>query len=349
MFYELAEKALALEKQGKRMIRLNVGDTGLPAPQCAFEAVVNNIEKSRRGYGSSGGMQKLLDIIAQREGVEPKNIVVGPGSKHLIYALFSVLSTKEKRKVFFPAPYWPAYELACKQLDLEILNEKSTLENGWQFSGIPKEANIALLCNPLNPTSTIYDDALMKRSIAEAQENGIYVLVDEAYRGIAFRDIPKFDGIKIRSFSKEFNMENWRLGYAVAPEEIVQKVIKFNQITITCVPEFLQKAGIACLENEKEIVSQNRKIWQGRMELMQKSLALQGFRFAKSEAGMYVFATHDGIKDADKFALELLDLGVAVAPGDSFGKYPNFIRICANQPAEVLEEAIEKMGQVANK
>lgn len=349
MFYELAEKALALEKQGKRMIRLNVGDTGLPAPQCAFDAVRGSIEKSRRGYGSSAGMQRLLEIAAQREGVEPKNIVVGPGSKHLIFALLSVLSTKERRKVFFPSPYWPAYELACRQLGLEILTEKSTLGNGWQFSGIPKEADIALLCNPLNPTSTIYDDGLMKKSIAEAQANGTHVIVDEAYRGIAFRGIPKFDGIKIRSFSKEFNMENWRLGYVVAPEEIVQKVIKYNQITITCVPEFLQKAGIACLENEKEIVLQNRSIWQARMEGMRKALSAQGFKFAAPQAGMYVFATHGGIKDAGRFALELLDLGVAVAPGNSFGDYPNFVRICANQPTEVLAEAIGKMGQLANK
>ena len=69
-----------------------------------------------------------------------------------------------------------------------------------------------------------------KEAIKNANESGNFVILDEAYRGIAFESIPKFEGaLRVRSFSKEFNMENWRLGYLVAPKEIVQKVVKFNQ------------------------------------------------------------------------------------------------------------------------
>ena len=72
-----------------------------------------------------------------------------------------------------------------------------------------------------------------------------------------------------------------------------------------------------------------------------------GFRFAEPQAGMYIFATHGGIADAEKYAMKLLEKGVAVAPGSAFGNFGSFVRICANQPEDVLEKAIEKMGEAA--
>ncbi len=92
-FYELAEKALKLEREGKKIIRLNVGDTNLPAPECAVDAIVKNI-KGKTNYGSSAGTQKLREQIAEREGCDVKNVVVTPGSKHSIYGLLSIIAKK---------------------------------------------------------------------------------------------------------------------------------------------------------------------------------------------------------------------------------------------------------------
>ena len=143
-------------------------------------------------------------------------------------------------------------------------------------------------------------------------------------------------------------MENWRLGYLIAPQEIVQKVVKFNQITETCVPPFVQAAGIACLQNEKELLWENRKIWKVRADAATKALRKEGFKFAAPQAPMYAFATHDCIADAGKYAMRLLEeKGVAVAPGNDFGGFSKFFRITLNQKEEVLEEAIAKMGEGA--
>ena len=343
MFYELAEKALALERGGRKIVRLNIGDTNLPAPQCAVEAAAKSIRGGRAGYGSSAGMHELRQAIAQRENCDAANVVVGPGSKHLIYALMSVLA---KKSVAFPSPHWPMYNLAARQLGLEAKVANTTLEGQWQFDSIPR-ADLAIICNPLNPTSTIYREASMRRAIAQAAENGTEMIIDEAYRGIAFEKIPSYDAIRVRSFSKEFNMESWRLAYAVAPAEVIKKVIGFNQITSTCVPHFVQEAGIACLENEKEILGRNLRIWRKRSDAACRALAAKGFRFAKPQSGIYVFATHEGIADSGEYCMRLLGKGVAVAPGSEFGNYGKFVRICANQPEDVLEKAIEKMGEAA--
>lgn len=343
-FYELAEKTLALEKQGKAIIRLNVGDTGLPVPQCAVLAATGRMTSPCSGYGPAAGLQEFRQMIARREECEPENVVVGPGSKQLIFALLSVLARKGD-KVAFSSPHWPMYDLACLQLGLERAVVRTTLEDQWQFAQLPQDAVLAVICNPLNPTSTVCREDILRRVIDQAGRSGMQVILDEAYRGISFTEIPNYSAIRVRSFSKEFNLAGWRLGYVVAPAEIARKVMAYNQITCTCVPEYAQAAGMACLEHEAEILGENRRIWKSRIETAGRALKQAGFGFVPPESGIYFFANHPGIADMDAYALRLLDVGVAVAPGSGFGGYDNFIRICVNQPEAVLEEAIARMGE----
>ncbi len=343
MFYQIAEKALALEKQGKKIMRLNVGDTNMPTPEAAVIAAKKALEKRDSAYVSSAGIPQLREAIARREKCRAENVVVGPGSKHLIYGLLTVLAGKNGRAAF-PAPYWPAYMLAARQLGIEALVAGSTFESKWQLGSLPR-ADAKIICNPLNPTSTIYGKAGIENAIKEAGGNGGHVILDEAYRGIAFQEIPDYKGaIRVRSFSKEFNMENWRLGYIVAPKAIADSIIQYNQVTATCVPPFVQQAGIACLENEKEILGGNVKIWKERMSAASKALEQAGFEFISPQAGMYVFARHENVKDAQAYAMKLLEKGVAIAPGEDFGAGKEFFRICANQEPAALEKAISIMG-----
>ncbi|MFA5106559.1 MAG: pyridoxal phosphate-dependent aminotransferase [Candidatus Micrarchaeia archaeon] len=348
MFYQIAEKALALEAQGKKIARLNVGDTNIPTPRCAIEAAEKEMEKGKSAYVSSAGLMELREAIARREKCGVENVVVGPGSKHLIYGLLTMLAGKGG-KVAFPAPYWPAYMIASRQLGLKVTTQEARLENNWEFGTLPK-ADVAVICNPLNPTSTVYSETSIRRAVEEAQANGTALLLDEAYKGIAFEKIPDYKGaIRVRSFSKEFNMENWRLGYVVAPKDIAERIIRYNQATATCVSPFVQKAGLACLENEKGILAGNVKIWKSRMSAAAKAMKAEGFEFAMPQSGMYVFARHPHVKDAAAYAMGLLDKGVAIAPGDDFGAGKEFFRICANVEPERLEKAIEIMGQAAGK
>jgi aspartate aminotransferase len=351
MFYELAEKALALEKEGRKVTRLNLGDTNLPTPERAIEAGVARMRSAKSGYGSSAGMMELRQKIAEREKCDVKNVVVGPGSKSLIYGLMSILC-KRGESVAFPTPYWPAYELACRQLELKEKRLDGRPDEGWAFNAHDSgRARMLIVCNPLNPTSTIYDEKLVNEAISVCAENGTHMLLDEAYKGLAFREMPRYEGVmRVRSFSKEFNMEGWRLGYVVAPEDIAKRLIAFNQITSTCVAPFVQAAGIACLEDEKAILAQNRRDWRTRSEAAQSALSKAGFSFAKPEAGIYIFAMHPGIRDSGEFALELLEKeGIAVAPGTEFGGYRQHIRLCLNRPEYVLAEAIGRMGQFLGK
>ncbi len=345
-FYELAEKALQLEKEGKKIIRLNIGDTGLPTPACAIEAACSSMKSKKAKYVSSAGIPELREAIAKKEGCSIDNVVVGPGSKALLYGLLSVLASRGD-KVAFPSPYWPAYEMICRQLGLVQVNLKGSVESDWAFGELALDgAKVFLLCNPLNPTSSVYSPSVVERCIKEVSDSGAYMILDEAYKELAFEPIPRYEGaIRVRSFSKEFNMEGWRLGYIVAPEEVAKKMISYNQITATCVPEFIQRGGIAALEDSSRIVSENRTIWKRRAEVASAALSEAGFEFSPPASGIYAFATHPKINDAWEFAIDMLDKGVAVAPGSPFGGYDKYLRICLSQPEEFLEEAILKMGE----
>ncbi|MFH1520753.1 MAG: pyridoxal phosphate-dependent aminotransferase [Candidatus Micrarchaeota archaeon] len=340
-FYELAEKALLMENAGKKVIRLNVGDTNLPTPQCAIDAAIARIKSDKVGYGPAAGLPELRKKIAERENCDISNVVVGSGSKILLHGLLTILG---KKSVIVNAPYWPAYRLICNQLNLKIKENNTKIEKKWELS-IPKfnSEDVMILCNPNNPTSTNYDERIVNETIENAEKNNATVILDEAYKGLSFKKMPQYENaIRIRSFSKEFNMEGWRLGYVVASKEIATKLTAFNQISTTCTPAFIQKAGFACLENEKEILSANTKIWMERSLATQSSLKKAKFEFTKPDAGIYIFTTHPDIDE--KFVMKLLENEVVVAPGNEFGEnYKKFVRICINQPEEIMSHAIRMM------
>ncbi|PIU21360.1 MAG: hypothetical protein COT15_02675, partial [Candidatus Diapherotrites archaeon CG08_land_8_20_14_0_20_34_12] len=110
-----------------------------------------------------------------------------------------------------------------------------------------------------------------------------------------------------------------------------------------------QIAGIACLENEGKILEENKRIWKTRVSFSDNQLRKMGFNFVSPDAGIYLFATHENIKESKSFAYSLLDEGVAVAPNLGFGNYDTFIRICPNQDIAVLKEAFELMEKVLSK
>ncbi|MCL5036009.1 MAG: pyridoxal phosphate-dependent aminotransferase [Chloroflexi bacterium] len=340
IFYRLAEKTLELQRRGVPLISLNIGDPNLPAPECAVKAAMEGIGKGRSRYVSAAGIPELREKIAERERCTPENVVVGPGSKHLLFGLISLLGGKHGR-VIIPSPHYPGYELICRLLKMWPVILRTSFEDRWLFDNVDFDyAKMIIICNPVNPTSIVYPEDLLRKIIKEAAEREVYVIMDEAYKGLSIEPVPDYGAISVKSFSKEFNMGGWRLGYAVAPEEIAERLVNFNLMTTTCVPEFVQRAGIACLENEKEIIEQNRDTWKKRFDIASKALKDAGFKFVRPDAGLYIFATHDKIKDGDEYVFNLLDAGVVVAPGSSFGGYDNFVRICINQDEELLLKAI---------
>lgn len=319
----------------REIIRMDIGNTGMEIPKCATEQLKETAPTS--GYSDPLGETELREAIAKREHCNSENVVVGPGSKLLLFGLASILG---RNGCVFPAPYWPVYRQMCKILGIKWRTVVTRQSNSWiPDKGLVRKEKMVIINSPNNPTSTIYPEEILHDLIERCSKEGISLVIDEAYKGLAFRKIAECDAIRVRSFSKEFSMENLRLGYAVAPKNLILRLREFILSSSTCVPVPVQLAGLACLRNEQKILGERRKIWKERMGYFGKLLIETGFEFSQSDSPMYIFATHKKISDSKKFVEKCLEKGVAISSGLSYGNYGRHVRICPNQSNEQLDIA----------
>ncbi len=162
MLYEINEKALRLEAQGKRIIRLNLGDPDLETPPEIIEAAYAAMKAGKTKYASSYGQNELRAKIAEVHGVKPENVIITPGSKWGVFATM-YLVLRGGGNVIIPTPYWTAYELVAKSIGAKVKLLRTELEDEWKVDPaklealIDNETKMIILNNPNNPTSKVID------------------------------------------------------------------------------------------------------------------------------------------------------------------------------------------------
>ena len=353
MLYEINEKALKLESKGKKIIKLNLGDPDLATPTEIIEAAYDSMKRGKTKYSSSYGELPLREKLAKIHGVSADNIVITPGSKWGVFSTMFLL-LKGSGNVIIPTPYWTAYDLIAKTLGVETRLLKTELKDQWRVNVnqlealIDNKTRMIILNNPNNPTSKVIDSNVLDDIVQLANEKGITILSDEVYGTIAFtktKSILEYGGtnhVVTTGFSKTFTMTGWRIGYIVASRELVDKITKLNQITINNVPVFIQEAALKGLELQKQLASKIKSEYEERAKMASKKLKAAGLEFTEPEAPFYVFPKKQGI-DSEQFTLELLDKGVAVAPGTAFGDYREHFRISLTAPREQIEVGLDKI------
>jgi aspartate aminotransferase len=353
MLYEINEKALKLESEGKKIIRLNLGDPDMATPPEIVEAAYAAMKQGKTKYSSSYGEKPLREKIAEIHGVSADNVVITPGSKWGVFATMFLLM-KGGGNVIIPTPYWTAYELMAKALGAKAKLLKTELEDEWKVDLdkleelIDKDTKMIILNNPNNPTSKVMDAETLDGIVELANRKKVTILSDEVYATIAFtkaKSILEYCGgnhILSSGFSKTFSMTGWRIGYIIANKQLVDDITKLNQITINNVPMFIQEAALKGLELRKRIASKIEEEYLIRARMASKILSKAGLEFTAPDAPFYVFPRRRGL-DSEKFTLNLLDQGVAVAPGTSFGDYREHFRISLTAPREQIETALEKI------
>ena len=355
MLYEINEKALRLQSEGKEIIRLNLGDPDLETPVEIVEAAYVAMKEGKTKYSSSYGQTYLRKKIAEIHGISYENVVITPGSKWGIFSTM-FLTLKDGGNVIIPTPYWTAYDLVCKAVGAKTKLLRTELENEWNIdlekleNLIDDETRMIVLNNPNNPTSKVMDEKVLDGVIELANRKGVKVLSDEVYSAIAFtktKSILEYEGDHILSngFSKSFTMTGWRVGYIIASKELVNKITRLNQITINNVPVFIQEAAMKGLELRDQISSQIKQVYQERAEMASEIFSKSGLSFTKPEAPFYIFPKKLGL-DSEKFTMDLLDKGVAIAPGTSFGDYREHFRVSLTAPKEKIRTGLEKICEV---
>ncbi|MEJ2272694.1 MAG: pyridoxal phosphate-dependent aminotransferase [Candidatus Bathyarchaeota archaeon] len=350
MLYEISEKAIQLENQGKNIIKFNLGDPDLPTPPEIIEAAYEAMKQGKTKYSSSAGEKKLREELASIHNVSFDNVVVTTGSKWAIFSLMSIM-LKNGDNIVAPSPHWTSYELQAKKFGTEFRTINSEIDSDWKLDVeklddlIDDRTRLIIINSPNNPTSKIIDDKTFERIVQIARNKGVPVLSDEVYSDISFiksKSILDFGegNILVSGFSKSFLMTGWRIGYAIVEKELAKKMIKFNQITTTCVPAFIQYGALKGLESRKRIADDIRKTFKIRADAAYGVLSKTKMQFSRPDAPFYLFPKVKDL-DSERFALDLLDKGVAVAPGTAFGDYRQYFRIALTCGEDKLKEGLE--------
>jgi aspartate aminotransferase len=352
MLYEISEKAIELENEGKKIIKFNIGDpdqaTANPISEAAFEAM----KQGKTKYSSSAGEKKLREELASIHNVSADNVVITAGSKWAIFSLMFLL-LKKGGNVVIPTPHWTSYELVAKNLGAQVRFSKTHIESDWTIDVeeleklIDRKTGLVVLNNPNNPTSKVINEKVFEDIVQIANNKEATILSDEVYSDISFvktKSILGFGGdhILVKSFSKTFAMTGWRIGYVIVKKELAKRMVKLNQITLTNVPVFVQQAALKALELRQEIADKIREDYRGRADLACNILSKTKMKFSKPDAPFYVFPKCDNL-DSESFALNLLDEGVAIAPGTAFGDYREHFRISLTVQEKEIELGLKKI------
>ncbi len=330
---DVMERARALEAQGRRIIHMEVGQPGTPAPAAARARLARAMERDALGYTVALGLPDLRRGIAELYrrwyGVDlnPDRVVVTAGSSSAFILSFTTLFDAGDR-VALGEPGYPSYRQILKALSLVPVGIQTELQDRFQPrpDQIPADVQGLIVASPANPSGTMLDRDHLAALMAAAAARGQAFISDEIYHGLQYegRAVSALEigdaAHVINSFSKYFSMTGWRLGWMVVPEDHIRSVERLAQNLFICPPHASQIAALGALEAVDELEA-NRATYARNRALMLDGLPRAGFtRIAPPDGAFYIYAdVSDLTGDSRALAAEILDrAGVAVTPGLDF-------------------------------
>jgi aspartate/methionine/tyrosine aminotransferase len=363
---ELAKMAAALEKQGRNIIHMGIGEPDFTAAPAVIEAATRAMSDGKMQYTAATGVPALREAIAAHYkkvyglDIAPARIVVTAGaSAALLLACAALVNPGDE--VLMPDPSYPcnrhfvaAFEGQAKMIpcgpEQRFQLSEAVVTEQWS-----ETTRGVLLASPSNPTGTSIDAGELQRIVATVRERQGFTIVDEIYQGLSYDTEPFSalslgqDVIVINSFSKYFSMTGWRLGWLVVPESMVPQVEKLAQNLFICASSIAQHAALACfLPESLEIYEARKAEFKRRRDFIVPALRELGFKVPVTPDGaFYVYADCSSLADdADRLTIDMLNqAGVVLVPGLDFGAHTarQYIRLSYATSMENLQEAVARL------
>jgi len=367
--FEVLAKAKALEKQGRDIVHLEIGEPDFDTPSNIKEAAVKAMQSGYTHYVPAAGIPELRQAIAEYLSksrgipVDPDEVVVTPGAKPIIF--FSILALVEPGdEVMYPNPGFPIYEsmvnfVGAKPVPMPLKEENDfSIDDEDTAAKITKKTKLIILNSPENPTGGVLSKGNLE-NIADRIKNrdDVFVLTDEVYSQIIYEgrhqsiaSLPdmKEKTILLDGFSKTYAMTGWRLGYAAMQKDLAQKVTQLMINSNSCTTAFNQMAGVEALHGSqtepKKMVEEFRK----RREVIVSGLnKIKGITCKKPHGAFYVFPNIKsfGMESKKLADLILQNAGVAVLSGTAFGAYgEGYLRLSFANSVPNIEKAIKRIS-----
>ena len=364
-------RARELEAQGRSIIHLELGEPDFHPGPSVIESATRALAEGKDRYCAVIGVPALRDEIAaylkrtRNIDVSAENVVIAPGCKAaLFFAMMALLEPGDE--VLFPDPGFPGYPsitlgLGAVPVLFELLRDNHFQPDLSEIAAkITRRTRMLILNSPGNPTGTVYTDSAQRGLAALAVKHDLWVLSDEIYARILYGgeylSMLRYPGMLERTliidgFSKSFAMTGWRLGYTVAPPQVVPALAMMAVNTYTCVAEFSQYAAIDALKDRDGNTPRMVAEFARRREQFVRDLnGIAGFHCEAPEGAFYAWVDiRDTGMNAEQICEILLEeAGVAAIPGSAFGPCgKDFVRFSFASSVANLREATERIAKVS--
>lgn len=361
---EILNRANDLAAAGHKIFHFEVGDSDFDAYPHVMEATKAALDAGHTKYVSSMGIEPLRQAIRDYThsflGFKPDldQVVCMPANSIIDFVIRCVANPGDE--IITPDPYFPTYQAVASYTGIKHvtvpLRENFRLDIDELEKAITPKTRLIIINTPGNPTGAVMSEEEVRGVAAVAAKHDLYLLSDEIYAeniyegrhfSPSFADQCRERTVILSGFSKGHSMSGWRLGYAVGPADLIGKMgLMFNTV-YTCLPPFIQYAGLAALTTERRLMDERIAYYRQLRDLMVARLGeIPGVRCNLPGGAIYAFPDISGTgldsKDFGRFVLE--KAGVAVTPGVFFGANgENHVRLCYLRDPAIIEEACDAM------
>lgn len=365
--WEVHDRALEMQRAGADVILLCVGDPDFRTPEPIIDNAVSYLRVGRTHYSPALGEIKFRRAVADLEThssphpCDVDEVAIFPGATSAIHAVMTCLLNAGD-EIVIPEPMYVGYPSIMQALDARVVAVPLDVKSGFSLnlplikSGFTDRTRVLFLNTPGNPTGSIISAAELRELATFCRERGVWLVCDEVYSMFTYdgqhrsarASVEHLDNIvMIDGLSKSHAMSGWRMGWVIAPPQLIERLGDYSAATLFGSPQFIQDASAFALENDQAYVASMRKEYRARRDFVLRKLSkVSRLACSRPRAGMFVMCDVSGTgMSGREFADQLLAAEqVSVVPGDAFGpSAAGFVRIGLAQNEVTLRKACKRI------
>jgi len=358
----ISDKAKKMQREGIDIISLSIGEPDFDTPQHIKDACIDALNRGETHYAPSNGIPELLSAISEKITREnhfscgPEHVIVTCGAKDAIYdAMEAVLNPGDETILLTPAwvSYEPCVQIAGGKIVQHAVSSRTFQLDDSLLERVNTKTKMIIVNSPSNPSGAIFNKPSMQLVADLCEDNDIYAMSDEIYEKLVYGkghlSLASLGDmvhrtITINGFSKSYAMTGWRLGYAVAPIQIIRQISKVQQHSVSQAATFAMWGAVAALKGDQSCVEEMRTEFNRRRKFIISELNQMEYETAPAEGAFYAFVKVCG--DDRAIANRWLEQAyVATMPGSAFYA-PGWIRLSYATSMEKLMEAMRRIRQL---
>lgn len=359
---EISDTARQMQRRGIDVISLSIGEPDFDTPRHIKEACIDALLRGETHYAPSNGIPELISAIASKSEQEnaipcrPEQVIVTCGAKDAIrQAMEAVLNPGDEAIILDPSwvSYEPCVQMAGGRAVHHPLNQKNFQLDDTLLERISSRTRILVINSPSNPSGVVLTKQSLGLAADICEDYDLFALSDEIYEKLIYGkehiSLARIGAmanrtITVNGFSKAYAMTGWRLGYAVAPVEIIRQMSKVQQHSVSHPATFVMYGGLAALSGNQACVEEMRLEFQRRRDYLVEELVLMGYTVAPADGAFYAFIRVEG-DDIGVARRWLEKAHVAVTPGTAFGA-PGWERLSYATSLPQLQEAVNRIRRL---